>query len=61
VNRIERWTESARAVTARPNVHAVALVHRPYKLFHRIAEDSVEISIFTTLRVSLGKDAAQGA
>jgi toxin ParE1/3/4 len=43
VNRIERWPESAPEVTDRPNVHAVALVHYPYKLFYRIARDSVEI------------------
>ena len=43
VNRIEQWPESAPQVTARANVHAVALVHYPYKLFYRIEKDSVEI------------------
>jgi toxin ParE1/3/4 len=43
VNRIKRWPESAPEVTDRANVHAVALVHYPYKLFYRIEKDSVEI------------------
>ena len=43
MNRIERWPESAPEVTDRENVHAVALVHYPYKLFYRIAKDAVEI------------------
>jgi len=43
VNRIERWPESAPEVKDRANVHAVALVHYPYKSFYRIDKDSVEI------------------
>ena len=46
VTRIERGPERAPEVTDRPNVHVVALVHHLQKMFHRIAEDSVEILHF---------------
>jgi plasmid stabilization system protein ParE len=39
VSRIAQWPESAPEVTDRANVHAVALVHYPYKLFYRIGKD----------------------
>lgn len=41
--RIEAWPESAPRVEKRPEIRVVGLVPYPYRLFYRIAEDTIEV------------------
>ncbi len=41
--RIGHWPESARRSDKRPGVRIVPIVHYPYKIFYRIADDVIEI------------------
>jgi toxin ParE1/3/4 len=41
--RIGQWPQSARQVAGRPGVRIVPLLRYPYKVFHRVTPDSVEI------------------
>jgi toxin ParE1/3/4 len=40
---IARWPESARRSAGRPGVHVVPLGRYPYRIFYRVAGDTVEI------------------
>jgi hypothetical protein len=61
VNRIERWSESApEALIARTFTRSRWCIIRK-NCFTELPKIRSRYSIFTTLRVSLGKDAAQGA
>jgi len=41
--RIMLWPESSRRSAKRPGVHAVPLGRYPYKIFYRVADDTVQI------------------
>jgi len=43
VTHIARWPQSSRRTAKRPDVHAVPLGRYPYKIFYRVAGDTVEI------------------
>ena len=43
VLRISHWPESARRSSKRPDVRVVPVVRYPYKIFYRIADDTLEI------------------
>ena len=43
LDRISRWPESARRSLERPGIRVVPLGRYPYKLFYRVAGDSLEI------------------
>jgi toxin ParE1/3/4 len=38
-----RWPESARVVAQRPEIHVASLIHYPYRIFYRMANDAIEI------------------
>lgn len=40
---IARWPESSRRSKGRPGVHVVSLGRYPYKIFYRVADDTVQI------------------
>ena len=40
---VTSWPELARAVTQRSNVRVAPLVRYPYKIFYRVAEDTIEV------------------
>ena len=43
VAHIARWPASARRATGRPDVRVLPLRRYPYKIFYRVAADTVEI------------------
>jgi plasmid stabilization system protein ParE len=43
VAHIARWPESSRRSSGRPDVRVVSLGRYPYKIFYRVADDTVEI------------------
>jgi toxin ParE1/3/4 len=43
VAHIARWPESSRRSSGRPDVRVVSLGRYPYKIFYRVAGDTVEI------------------
>jgi plasmid stabilization system protein ParE len=43
VARIAAWPESAQEVRERPGVRMALLIRYPYKIFYRIADETVEI------------------
>jgi plasmid stabilization system protein ParE len=43
VANIARWPESARRSASRANVRVTSLGRYPYKIFYRVADDTVEI------------------
>jgi plasmid stabilization system protein ParE len=43
VAHIARWPESSRRSAKRPDVRAVSLGRYPYKIFYRVANDTVQI------------------
>lgn len=43
VMRIAAWPLSARTVEGRPGVHVVPLIRYPYRVFYRVADETVEL------------------
>jgi toxin ParE1/3/4 len=43
VAHIARWPESSRRSAKRPDVRVVSLGRYPYKMFYRVADDTVQI------------------
>jgi toxin ParE1/3/4 len=43
VLRISHWPESARRSSKRPEVRVVPVVRYPYKIFYRVAGDTLEV------------------